>query len=371
MSIRSVADLEWPTAITTRSDTDALYVTEQLGRVRVLHPKDDGTYDVQDPPMLDLTAEMGGPELGSEAGLLGLAFSPDGSRLYLSDAQFLHDESRENVSFKRRVYEYKVDGDDVDLDSRRTLIELDKPKSNHSAGEIVFGPDGYLYISLGDASPGGLRDQLQTGQDPTDLYAGILRVDPLESDGDILEGGEAYQIPSDNPFADGVAGAPEVYVWGARNPWRFSFDTATGDLWIGDVGEFDWEEITYIPAADIAGANLQWSLREGTHDFGDGGEVPADSIGPIFEYSHDDDGGCAVIGGYVYRGTAIPDLEGGYLYSDYCGRELRMLFQEDGAVVDNLDLGIQSEFSVLSFGQGDDGELFMLTSDHLYLISPP
>ena len=254
--------------------------------------------------MVDLTDEMGGPERGSEAGLLGLTFSPDGDRLYLSDTQFQHDADRTFVNFQRRVLEFRMDGDVVDLSSRRTILDLQKNFSHHNAGEVRFGADGYLYVSIGDGSDSGLNDDRETGQDPTDLFGGLLRIDPLDP-----PPGKAYAIPPDNPYDDAGEGAPEVWLFGTRNPWRFSFDRQTGDLWVSDVGEGSFEEINLLRAEDDgragAAANLGWSAMEGPEPFADRPRPP-DALDPLLAYPHGDR--CAVIGGYRYRGLGHPRL---------------------------------------------------------------
>lgn len=362
-----LAELEWPTALAARPGTDDLYIAEQLGRVRVLRPSGTdargATYRLDPAPVLDIADEINLAEPGGEAGLLGITFSPDGTRLYVSDAQHLTDGPRPR--FRRRLAEYRIAGDAVVKASRRTLVELTKPKPQHNAGQVAFGPDGYLYAAFGDASPNGLNDLRKTGQDPTDLLGGIIRIDPLGP-----PAGHPYAVPPGNPFADGVGGAPEVWIYGARNPWRFSWDRATGDLWVADVGELHREEINFLAQGTDAGANLGWSNREGTLPF-KGRPEPDDHHPPIYEYDHDT-GGCAVIGGSVYRGVGIPKLRGVYVFSDFCDHRLRGLVQRAGRVtrqVDfTLDIEIDSTEWPLSFAEDGDGELYVLTSARVYRL---
>jgi glucose/arabinose dehydrogenase len=343
VQLTEVAQLDVPIAMATREGTGNLYVAERVGRVQVLMPGDGG-FATATEPLLDISDDV---VTDGERGLLGLTFSPDGEHLYLSFS---------NRDGDSRVTEYEMDGDAVVEESRRELIALDDPYSNHNGGQISFGPDGFLYVAFGDGGLGG--DPLRAGQDPEQLFGKILRIDPSGGGGD-----GAYGIPADNPYADGDGGRPEVYLYGVRNPWRFSFDWTTGDLWIGDVGQGLYEEIDYLPAADGAGlgANLGWNQMEGLHTY-EGGTEPDNHTPPIFEYDRDN-GECSVTGGYVYRGEAIPELRGAYVYGDYCLSEIQGLVQEDGEVVQQAPLGIASDpGTLISFGQDADGELYVLAS---------
>ena len=341
LELTEIATTEAATALAVRSGEAALYVAEQEGRVRRIKVTDDGKghvrYDLERTPVLDIHGDV---TAGGEQGLLGLAFSPDGRRMYVayttSDAD------------TQRVDEFRMNDTRVDTKSRRQIFEVPDFAPNHNGGDLIFGPDGFLYYSMGDGGGGG--DPQDTGQDPSDLLGDLLRVDP--------EGGDPYGVPDGNPFKDG-GGAPEVYAFGLRNPWRFSFDRDTGDLWIGDVGQGQYEEIDFLPASDGAGngANLGWSAREGVHAY-EGGDRPAGAIDPIFEYNHSE--GCAVIGGYVYRGKAIPALQGVYLFSDSCHGEVRALVQQHGAVVAERTFDVAAS-SPSSFGEDADGELYVVS----------
>jgi glucose/arabinose dehydrogenase len=244
------------------------------------------------------------------------------------------------------VDRFRFAGDKADVSTRSTVIMIDDFAPNHNGGGLLFGPDGYLYYSMGDGGGGG--DPRGNGQNTTDLLGNILRIDPLHP-----SDGKPYSIPSDNPFADGKGGAPEVYVYGLRNPWRFSFDRSTKDMWIADVGQNQWEEIDRLPAGHIAGANLGWSAFEGTHKYSDA--AAPDAVAPVHEYDHST-GGCAVTGGYVYRGAKIPDLVGIYLFVDYCGGAMQGLrIGSDGAAT-AFDLAISVPLTS-SFVEDADGAL--------------
>jgi glucose/arabinose dehydrogenase len=243
-----------------------------------------------------------------------------------------------------------MDGDDPVLATRRTLLAVDQPAPNHNGGNVVFGPDGMLWFGLGDG--GGSGDQYGNAQDVDTLLGSILRIDV---------GGRAageYSIPADNPFAGG-GGRPEIWLYGVRNPWRFSFDRATGDLWIGDVGQGVAEEVDVLRAPERGrGANLQWPLHEGFRPYS--GDPPPGSVDPIHDYGRDD-GSCSVTGGYVYRGQAVPALQGVYVFGDYCEGALRGLFSTaDG--VESRGLGAHAD-NLASFGEDAGGELYVLSLD--------
>jgi glucose/arabinose dehydrogenase len=345
-----VAELDEPIALAARSSSPDLYIAERGGRVRLVKvtKPTSGTgpprYQLQDTPVLDISGDV---VAGGEQGLLGIAFSSDGRKLYVD---YTAEPDGRTV-----VLEYDLgDRATVDPRSRRVLLEVDQPAANHNGGNVVVGPDGYLYIGLGDG--GGQGDPDGRAQNREELLGKILRIDP-EGAGDDAE----YGIPPGNPYADGEEGRPEVWLYGVRNPWRFSFDAATGDLWIGDVGQNAWEEVDRLPATggfDAGrGDNLGWDRMEGTHPFE--GDNPPDGVLPIFEYSHEE-GGCAIIGGYVYQGQEIEELRGAYLFADSCvGGIIRGLQLDRDAIIDertwDLDAG-----ELFSFGQDNDGELYLL-----------
>ncbi|MGH9243945.1 MAG: PQQ-dependent sugar dehydrogenase [Acidimicrobiales bacterium] len=356
VALREIASLDAPIDLTSRPGDPSLYVAERGGRViRIeVDVRSSGAveYDVDGDPVLDIEDEV---LTDGERGLLGIAFSSDGRKLYFAYT---------GTDADQHVDEITMAGDRVDGDTRRRLLDVPDFAANHNGGDLALGPDGFLYYSMGDG--GGAGDPQDTGQDPSDLLGSILRIDPEGGSAD----GPAYAIPDGNPFAGG-GGAPEVWAYGLRNPWRISFDRATGDLWIGDVGQGSFEEIDVLLRDDGGGrgANLGWSEMEGAEPFEDGDE-PENHTPPLFTYALEG-GNCAVTGGFVYRGAAIPPLQGGYLYGDFCVGELRVLLQENGAVLDERSLG-QTIPSLVSFGEDEAGEVYALSLDGpVYRIEPP
>ncbi|MDP2300192.1 MAG: PQQ-dependent sugar dehydrogenase, partial [Actinomycetota bacterium] len=284
----------------------------------------------------------------SEQGLLGIAFSPS----FAEDGVFVASYTRaDGTSVLSR---FLVSGETADPASEQVLLTQAQPFKNHNGGMIAFGPDGYLYYGLGDGGSGG--DPQGNGQDLSTLLGTIMRLDVLR-DGD-MSATTPYGIPDDNPFVGRSDARPEIWAWGLRNPWRFSFDSQTGDLWIGDVGQSAWEEIDFQPADSAGGENYGWNLLEGTHPYPPDAAMRAgDFTAPIVEY--DRDAGKSVTGGYVYRGTAIPGLAGTYLYGDFVdGRIWALVRTEDGTVENRLLA--QTHFQISSFGEDDMGELYVV-----------
>ncbi len=286
--------------------------------------------------VLDLRGKVSG---GNEQGLLGITFSPDGSHLYVDFTDTAGDT---------HVQEFAMKAGRADVASRRELLFQHQPYPNHNGGEVTFGPDGLLYIGLGDGGSGG--DPMGNAQRTSVLLGKILRIDPRAG------ASGPYTVPSDNPFASDAHARPEIWQWGLRNPWRFSFDRATGDLWIGDVGQSAYEEIDFAPAGR-GGVNFGWNRREGLHPYS--GARPAGAVDPVFEYSHAD-GGVAVTGGVVYRGRRIPDLVGAYVFADEAEGDLRLLEQHGGRVTGARDLGVHVDGGISSFGEDANGELYVV-----------
>jgi glucose/arabinose dehydrogenase len=349
ISLTKLADLDRPTALSVLPGDETLYVTEKVGRIRAVR---NGELDPE--PVLDISDQVGSD--GNEQGLLGMTFSPDGTHLYVDFT---------DPDGNTRVVEYTVADGAIDSRSARELLTIDQPQSNHNGGALAIGPDGFLYIGSGDG--GGAGDfgsghaEGGNGQSTDTLLGKILRIDPDGS------GSEPYSIPADNPFASG-GGRPEIFATGLRNPWRFSFDRTTGDLWIGDVGQNEWEEIDFVAAGQGAGDNFGWSRLEGTHGFS--GDAPDPTTPPIFEYSHSGTGGCSVTGGYVYRGRAIPELTGAYVFADYCTGKLQGLTQSAGTTTAERLLDANAAY-ISSFGEDADGELYVLSdTDGLFRIDP-
>jgi glucose/arabinose dehydrogenase len=267
------------------------------------------------------------------------------------------------VNHATKIVEYQVSADDpnvADPDSARTLLTIVQPFPNHNGGHLAFGPDGYLYASVGD---GGHRDDLlEVGQDRSNLLGTLLRIDV-----DNIKDG-AYGIPEDNPVSVDPAFAPEVWAWGLRNPWRFSFDRQTGDLYIADVGQDEWEEINRQPANSPGGENYGWKTYEASHRYL-GPDAAGDVVMPIMEYHHNL--GCSVTGGYVYRGEAIPALQGYYLFGDYCNGTIWAAYQDtDDEWQFTAIWQLGSPLS--SFGEDEDGELYVMAyeSGQVYRFDP-
>jgi glucose/arabinose dehydrogenase len=333
--LEHVATLEQPLAMAVRPGDPALYVAEKGGLIVAVR---DGEVDPD--PVLDLSGEVSS---GSEQGLLGLAFAPEGSFLYVNYT---------DINGDTHVTEFVMRDGQADPASRRDVLFVGQPFSNHNGGDLVFGPDGYLYVGLGDGGSGG--DPYDNGQSLSTLLGKMLRIDPRPS------GDRPYGIPPDNPFLSRSDARPEIWAYGLRNPWRYSFDRLTGDLWIGDVGQSSWEEVDVQPAGSGGGENYGWNRMEGSHPYGDA-RPPDDAVPPVFEYSHDS-GGCVVTGGYVYRGEAIPDLYGAYVFADFCLGQLEALRLRDGRVTDHRFLGPVVP-ALSSFGEDASGELYAMSLD--------
>jgi glucose/arabinose dehydrogenase len=323
-------ELAAPTALAVRPGDDGLYVAERAGRVRVLR---EGAAAAL---VLDLSERT---TTDGERGLLGLAFARDGATLYVSYTDTAGDNRLD-------AYPVAPDGS-VDPATRREILAVEQYRSNHNGGHIAFGPDGFLYVGIGDGGGGG--DPLEAAQDLSTLLGKLLRIDPNPSGG--------YEVPADNPFVGRDGARSEIWAYGLRNPWRFSFDRATGQLWIGDVGQNRREEIDLAPGATGAGANYGWDALEGTLPFE--GDPPPDAVAPVYEYPRAD-GRCAVTGGFVYRGEAIPALRGAYVFADFCVGRIHALAVQDGRVTDERDLGVRMD-ALVSFAEDAAGELYVLS----------
>jgi len=336
------AGFKRPVGLANAGDgTGRIFVVEQAGIIHVVN-QDTVRLD----PFLDISSRVG--SAGNEQGLLGLAFHPafeengffyvnytdkDGSTVI---ARFYSDVS---IPAGQQV------GDPA---SELILLRVKQPFANHNGGYLAFGPDQMLWIGLGDGGSRG--DPLGNGQSVRTLLGKLLRID--------VDHGDLYDIPSDNPFAAG-GGLPEIWAYGLRNPWRFTFDRLTGDIYIGDVGQNEWEEIDFLPA-DLAGmpANFGWNLREGTHPYQDAGAgAVLNFIEPIFEYQHDP--GCSVTGGEVYRGKTLPAFYGIYLFGDYCSGTIWGLMQK-GPNDWQAETLFNTNFNISSFGLDENGEVYVL-----------
>ena len=350
LALEAVASgLDAPINITA-TPSGWLLVNERPGRVVAVDPATGDTAVT-----LDLTDRVLGE---GERGLLGLALHPDWPDV---GRAFLHysDRNRDTVLSE---FGAVADSDPLVLDagSERILLQVRQPYPNHNGGQLAFGPDGFLYLGLGDGGSGG--DPEGNGQNPRTVLGAILRLDVAEPG--------TYSIPAGNPFAGGDAGAAEVYLYGLRNPWRFSFDRATGLLWIADVGQNAYEEINRVDPQTDAGANLGWAVMEASHCFADPACSSNGMLMPVAEYGRDH--GCSITGGHVYRGEALPDLRGWYLAGDYCtGIVFGVRSDTEGDVVIPRML-LDSDAAISSFGEGPDGEVYVadINSGTIYRIVP-
>jgi len=324
--------------------TGRLFVVEQDGYIFVVNAA-DGSYD-EFAPFLDVSHLLSRDVFQggyTERGLLGLAFHPNFAENGLVFIN--HTDANGNTVIAR--YQVAADNPNVlDVSSRTELLTIPQPFYDHNGGNMAFGPDGYLYISVGDG--GSLGDNPGApAQDLSMLLGKMLRIDVND---------ETYRVPEDNPFV-GVEGAqPEIWAYGLRNPWRFSFDRETGDLYIGDVGQFSYEEINFQPAGDAGGENYGWYNYEGMHPYMER-SAPENMTLPVAEYPHRV--GCSVTGGYVYRGSALPELQGIYFFGDYCsGRIWTLLRNADGEW--QVQPFMQTGFTISSFGEDEAGELYVV-----------
>jgi len=331
--LKQIANLDGALAMAVRPGDPALYVAEQGGRIMAIRA---GAVDPK--PVLDVSGKISS---GGERGLLGLTFSPDGLFLYVNYTDHSGDTN---------IFEYRMSGNRADAGSARQVLLIRQPFPNHNGGNVVFGPDGYLYIGMGDGGSQG--DPMLNGQNLGVLLAKLLRINPRPL------GAKPYRIPPDNPFVDRAGARGEIWAYGLRNPGRFEFDRQTGDLWIADVGGSEKEEIDFQPADSKGGQNYGWNLMEGTVRHSD--NLQAGMTLPVSEYDTHSDGTCAIVGGFVYRGSAVPHLNGAYLYSDNCNGTVKAIVVRNGKVVQRGSLGISAQ-SVASFGQDAAGELYVLT----------
>jgi glucose/arabinose dehydrogenase len=353
MAFQQIASgLTNPVVIANAGDgSGRLFIVEQAGRIRIY--QNNGILAT---PFLDISANI---EAGSEKGLLGLAFHPS----YATNRRFFVNYTvRISGQLKTRVSEFLAtlgNPNIADPNSESVILEFNQPFDNHNAGDIKFGLDGYLYITSGDGGSGG--DPQNNAQNLNTLLGKILRID--------INNGSPYTIPPTNPFVDGdPATRDEIWSYGWRNPWRFSFDRLTGDMFIGDVGEGSWEELNYEPAG-TGGRNYGWRITEGAHCFNPSSGCNMTGLTlPILEYSHTS--GCAVTGGFRYRGTHFPDLYGYYLYADYCsGRIWGATFDGSWTTTELVD----TPYFISTFGEDEAGEIYFVnhhSGGPIYRIVP-
>lgn len=333
--VEVASGLSRPVHVAAPAGDERVFIVEKSGTVRILQAG-----QLEATPFLDIGGLV---SRGNEQGLLSIAFHPAYEQngwffVYYTDG-----------SGDTRVVRYAVSGDPnrADPGSAAVVLEVPQPRSNHNGGHILFGPDGMLYIALGDG--GGAGDPFDTGQDRTSLLGTILRID--------VDAGFPYAIPTDNPYAGHPTFRPEIWAWGLRNPWRLDIDAEAGLLFIADVGQNRIEEVNVSPLAS-GGLNYGWNTMEGSECFG--GD-PCDTAGlelPAAEYGHGE--GCSVTGGVVYRGEAIPDLRGHYFYSDYCSDWVRSFRVDSGSVADATEWNVSAS-GVTSYGRDGAGEVYLTT----------
>jgi len=337
-----VTGLQNPVAITHAGDS-RLFIVQQSGTIVIC----DGTR-VFPTPFLDIRGLV---LSGGERGLLGLAFHPR----YAENGFFYVNYTETSGPGTTVIARYQVSAADpnrANPQSARVLLRVNQPFINHNGGQLQFGPDGYLYIGLGDGGSGG--DPGNRAQNPAELLGKMLRID--------VDSADPYGIPLSNPFRGRFGYRGEIWALGMRNPWRFSFDRVTGDLWIADVGQGLWEEIDFQPATSIGGENYGWNRMEGTHCFPSSSNCnPAGLVTPVIEYGHTG-GACSVTGGYVYRGARYPLLHGTYIYGDFCNGVIWGATRASSGAVTSRVL-VDTSFSISTFGEDVNGEIYVADYD--------
>ena len=337
LSFQPIAsNLQSPVSITHAGDS-RLFITLQVGQV-MIH---DGTR-VLPTPFLDIRSLV---LAGGERGLLSIAFHPDYARNGLFFVNYT-DRAGDTVIARYRV---SSDPNRADPASATQILFVDQPFPNHNGGQLQFGPDGYLYIGMGDGGSAGDPDN--RAQNRSTLLGKMLRIDV---------NADTYAIPSSNPYVASGAGRGEIWALGLRNPWRFSFDRATGDLWIADVGQGAWEEVNRQPASSIGGENYGWDIMEGTHCFGAANCTRTGLVQPVLEYNHSDRA-CSVTGGYVYRGARFARMQGMYLYGDYCNGKIWGATPDGSGGYVSRQLA-DTEYLISTFGEDLHGEIYV--ADH-------
>jgi glucose/arabinose dehydrogenase len=330
-----VSGLVQPLYVTHAFD-DRLFILEQNGIIRIYQ-----NGDLLPTPFLDVTGPVG--YNSNEQGLLGLAFHPN----YQENGFFFLNYTDENGRTNIARYRVSNDPNVADPASAQILLTIPQPFANHNGGMIAFGPDGYLYVGMGDGGSQG--DPQGNGQNPGALLGSLLRLDVTSTDG-------SYTIPADNPFIDNPNARPEVWATGFRNPWRFSFDRVTGDLFVADVGQNMWEEVSWLANGTPGGQNFGWNVMEANHCY-TANCNPDDFVPAIFEYDHTR--GCSISGGYIYRGEQFLSLYGNYFAADFCSGTIWGVFQNpDGSWQSTIVH--QSGIPINSFGEDANGELYVV-----------
>ncbi len=332
-----------PVHVTHAGDgSGRLFVVEQAGRIWVIR---NGSVRLND-PFLDISDRV---LSGSERGLLSVAFAPN----FAQTGHFYVNYTDQQGDTRVARYQVTSNPDVADPNSEQVILAVDQPYSNHNGGQLAFGPDGYLYIGMGDGGSGGDPDG--NGQNLGTLLGALLRID-VETGSPVT-----YTVPADNPFVGNPNARGEIWAYGLRNPWRFSFDTATGDLYIGDVGQNKWEEIDFQPASSSGGENYGWNIMEGNHCYGSGSCDSSGLVLPVAEYGHSD-GHCSVTGGHVYRGGTYRRMQGLYFYGDYCSGGIWGLRRNGSGWESQFLLDSNLDFGISSFGLDEEGNLLVV--DH-------
>ena len=349
-----VTGLSSPTDIANAGD-DRLFVVERRGKVKII----DKDGNLLETPFIDIDDMVSNASNQDERGMLGIAFHPD----YANNGFFYlnHTDNDDHTN----VVRYQVDPNNPNIanpDSRELIIKIEQPYWNHNGGGINFGPDGYLYIGMGDG--GSSNDPQNFAQNKQSLLGKMLRLD--------VDNGLPYTIPSDNPFVGDDTTLDEIWALGMRNPWRFSFDKLTGDLWIGDVGQGDFEEVDFEAAGDAGGRNYGWRCYEGTEFTNNNSMADCNEeyTGPVFEFAHQGfSGPCSITGGYVYRGAKYPDLVGQYICTDYCSGDFYTVVSDGNGGWIGEEV-VELNFGISTFGEDIDGELYVatLTSGIIYNV---
>ena len=334
-------------------DTDLLYILEQPGTIKVFS-NDPSTASVQ--TFLNMTSIVDQDPGYTEEGLLGLAFHPNFSENGYFYVNYTDYGPKRNVIARYTVS--STNPDQADTESSLVILEVNQPYTNHNGGQLGFGTDGYLYISFGDGGSAG--DPQGNGQNLETLLSTIIRIDV-----DNPSSGQNYSIPADNPFVSNPNARDEIYAYGFRNMWRFSWDPVTGMLWGADVGQYNWEEIDII----YPGLNYGWNTMEGNHCYPAGTSCSSDGFEPpVFEYALYVDGVCSVTGGYVYRGNEILSLYGKYIYGDWCTGDIWALTYSDNGNHVNEHL-ISSGINITSFGLDQNNELLICANGNIYKLT--
>jgi glucose/arabinose dehydrogenase len=345
--------LSSPLGVTHAGDnTGRLYIVEQAGRIRLIDNS-----SLRAAPFLDISARV---LSGGERGLLGLAFPPGFGATRRFYVNYTRAPDGSTVIAR---YLVTADSSVADSNSEEVLLTIPQPFANHNGGQVAFGRDGFLYIGMGDGGSGGDPDN--NAQNPASLLGKMLRIDV----GSAPDSGLLYAIPQTNPFVQSPGFRAEIWAMGLRNPWRFSFDRVTGDLYIGDVGQAAFEEVDFQPAGSAGGQNYGWNTMEGAHCFGNPACIQTGLVLPVAEYDHGQ--GCSITGGFVYRGQAFPRLQGFYLYADFCSGRFWGL-KRDGPAWQNSIL-LNEPHSISSFGEDEAGNLYAtdLNAGIVYEIAAP